>query len=174
MENRETAMKLRTLIVFAACILSGCASRPLGPSSSTGSAPSTSNTNSTGTGNANKIPSSQANSIEAYKREVANRIAATNANKVYLDNPQALLRAVIVVRYVVSADGRLLSAEIQRSNHDKFAENTALACLQNSAPFPKPASHLLRGGRLEVSETWLFNDDGRFQLRSVALPQQGE
>ena len=58
-----------------------------------------------------------------------------------------------------------------RANRDRETEATALASLRNSAPFPKPASHLLHRGQLDVSETWLFNNDGRFQLRSIAEAQ---
>jgi protein TonB len=49
-----------------------------------------------------------------------------------------------------------------------------LATLRTSAPFPKPAPHLLSNGRLELAESWLFNNDGRFQLRSIALAQMDE
>jgi protein TonB len=28
--------------------------------------------------------------------------------------------------------------------------------------------------RIALTETWLFNNEGRFQLRSLALPQQNE
>jgi protein TonB len=33
---------------------------------------------------------------------------------------------------------------------------------------------LLRQGRLEILESWLFNADGRFQLRSIAEPQMDQ
>jgi protein TonB len=62
-------------------------------------------------------------------------------------------------------------SEIVRSNRDGEAEATALATLRRTAPFPKPASHLLRRGHVEITETWLFNNDGRFQLRTIAQPQ---
>ncbi|MFZ6862204.1 TonB family protein [Undibacterium sp. Ji67W] len=117
---------------------------------------------------------SAADSVDNYKVEIASRIAQMNANFVYPGNPQSMLRSVVVVHYVLAADGRLVKAEIVRSNQDKYAETTALASLQNSAPFPPPNPRLLRGGRFDVSETWLFNDDGRFQLRSIALPQASE
>ena len=120
------------------------------------------------------VGSSSASSIDSYKSEIAARISQINANLVYQDNPQAMLRAVIVVHYVLDADGRLLKAGIVRSNQDKVAENTALASLKNSAPFPSPSPRLLKGGRFDASETWLFDDDGRFQLRSIALPQRTE
>lgn len=116
-------------------------------------------------------PVSTAATLDDYKRDLARRISQLNASRVFPGRPQALLRSVVVVRYVVDDQGRLLRSEIMRSNRDREAEATALATLRSAAPFPRPAAHLMRKGRLEVSETWLFNNDGRFQLRTVALPQ---
>lgn len=114
------------------------------------------------------------NTVEGYKRDLAQRITEVNSIKVYTVRPQALLRSVVVVRYSVDGGGRLLRSEIMRSNRDRETEATALASLRNAAPFPKPASHLLRQGKVEFSETWLFNNDGRFQLRTLALPQMDQ
>ncbi|GAC1414671.1 MAG: hypothetical protein NVSMB6_16850 [Burkholderiaceae bacterium] len=117
---------------------------------------------------------STARTIDAYKRDIALRITEVNSTKVYAGQPQALLRAVIVVKFWVDGSGKLLRNEIVRSNHDTAAEATALSTLRNTAPFPKPAPGLLRNGRVELSETWLFNKDGRFQIRSVAQAQMSE
>jgi protein TonB len=112
--------------------------------------------------------------VHAYKVALANHIAAANGNRMYVGRPQALLRSVVVVKYAVDGEGKLLRSEIMRSNRDRTAEATALTTLRNSAPFPRPASHLLQRGRLELAETWLFNNDGRFQLRSTAQQQMNE
>jgi protein TonB len=117
---------------------------------------------------------SSAGTVDAYKYDLAQHINAANASRVYSSRPQALLRSVVVLRYAVDARGHLVHSEIVRSNRDSETEATALASLRNAAPFPKPAAHLLRRGKLEVSETWLFNNDGRFQLRTTALPQMAE
>ncbi len=117
---------------------------------------------------------SAANNISAYQRELALRISEINASLVYAERPQALLRSVIVLRYHLNADGKLIRSEIVRSNHDKNTETIALASIGRASPFPKPAPHLLRNGKLEITETWLFNNDGRFQLRTIALPQMSE
>jgi protein TonB len=117
---------------------------------------------------------STARSLNAYKADLAQRISEVNSTHVYTDRPQALLRSVIVVSFTVDRNGNLVRSQILRSNHDRSNEQTALAALRNSAPFPKPAPQLLRNGRVEVAESWLFNDDGRFQLRSLAQEQQGE
>lgn len=117
---------------------------------------------------------STATTLDDYKRGLAQRIVTVNSSEVYIGRPQALLRAVIVLKYFVNADGQLLRADIMRTNRDRKAEATALATLRRAAPFPKPDSKFLRRGEVEIAESWLFNDDGRFQLRSIAEQQMGE
>jgi protein TonB len=118
--------------------------------------------------------SSKSLTLNGYKRDLALRITQKNSNSTYSGRPQALLRSVIVLKYVINTDGKLLRSEIIRSNHDKITENTALSSIGIAAPFPKPVSQLLSNGKLEITETWLFNSDGRFQLRTIALPQMDE
>jgi protein TonB len=117
---------------------------------------------------------STARTVTGYKEDIAHRIAETSSTKVYIERPQALLRSVIVLKFVIDANGRLVRSDISRSNHDSATETTAVASLRNAAPFPKPPANLLQNGRIELSETWLFNNDGRFQLRSIAQPQMNE
>ncbi|MGS0741823.1 energy transducer TonB family protein [Glaciimonas sp. GG7] len=117
---------------------------------------------------------SNTTSIEDYKRYLAQRIVAVNSTNVYIGHPQALLRAVIVLKFYVDADGKLLRTEVMRTNNDHAAETVALSSVKNAAPFPKPESQLLRRGEIEISESWLFNNDGRFQLRTLAEAQMGE
>ncbi|MBO9535633.1 TonB family protein [Herbaspirillum sp.] len=121
-----------------------------------------------------RAATSTATTVEGYKQDLARRISQVNFASVYAERPQALLRSVIVLKYVVDRDGNLVRSEILRSNRDRQAEASALGSLKNTAPFPKPPEALLRQGRIELSESWLFNNDGRFQLRSVALAQMGE
>lgn len=158
-------MKARIAIYLAAGTLAGCASHSGDIGS--GKASDTQTQKSA----AQRGTVSDASTYEAYKRDLAHRIAQVNATKVYSGRPQALLRSVVVVKYVVDAHGNMVKSELIRSNHDHETEATALASLKSSLPFPKPASHLLRGGKIEISETWLFNNDGRFQLRTIAQPQ---
>ena len=160
-------MKSTIAYILAAATLAGCASRTEEKvPASAARVP-----NATSARPAPSAPSSGALTLSGYKRDVALRIADINAAKVYAGRPQALLRSVVVVKYVVDANGRVLRSEILRSNHDRVTETAALHSLQSAAPLPRPASHLLRNGQLESVETWLFNNDGRFQLRTIAEPQ---
>lgn len=158
-------MQARLLILTAGCLLAACSSAP--PDSRKSKVevrqPPEQKTSPT-----------QAQTLLAYKEELARRITQANADQVYAGRPQALLRSVIVLKYLLNADGKLLHSEIVRSNRIRASETTALSSLNNAAPFEKPPAHLLRNGKLELVETWLFNDDGRFQLRTIALPQLGE
>lgn len=146
-------IKNRLLLLSAVLLLAACGSAP----------PEKVGTTSDGT--------SKADSAEEYRIALAQRITQTNSIKVYIGRPQALLRSVVVIKYVVDAKGSLVRSEIFRSNHDRVTESTALSSLRVAAPFPKPAPELLRNGRMELMETWLFNNDGRFQLRTIAEPQ---
>lgn len=120
------------------------------------------------------IATSKSRTLPDYQKELAVHISQRNAPHIYVTQPQALLRSVIVIKFVLDAQGKLLSRDILRSNKDKETEQIALASLSRAQHFPVPLTSWLRQGKLELIETWLFNTDGRFQLRTIALPQAGE
>jgi protein TonB len=160
-------MTTRTPLLLAAVMLAGCSQVPLAETATTPrSRIEQVDTTRDGT--------STAATVDSYKTDLAQRIYAVNSTQVYTTRPQALLRSVVVLKYTVDSGGNLVRSEVARSNHDRTTEATALATLRKSAPFPKPSPHLLRNGRLEMHESWLFNNDGRFQLRSLALVQMEE
>ena len=75
--------------------------------------------------------SAAASNISAYQRELALRISQLNSSLVYPERPQALLRSVIVLRYHLNAEGKLMRSEIVRSNHDKNTETIAAGHLHS-------------------------------------------
>ena len=160
-------MKTRIAIVITIAALAACASRKpeTAPPAASASRPAMTRVAP------ESGPASTARSVDDYKRELAKHISRLNESKVFPGRPQALLRSVVVLHYAIDSHGRLSFCEVLRSNHDRETVSTALASLRNSAPFPIPARRLLHHGRLELSETWLFNNDGRFQLRSIAQAQ---
>lgn len=114
---------------------------------------------------------SDARSLDAYKNVIAQHILAGNPDTVFSGQLPPMLPAIVVVNIGIDADGRLSKAVVQRSR-DAEASRVALASLRRVAPFPKPARLLRAGSRvLEFSETFLFNDDYKFQLRTLAGPQ---
>lgn len=163
-------MKTKRVFILAAIFLAGCTS-PSGEQKSQVVTPPKVVKVPGVTPPAPPPASPKAQAIEAYKEALARHITAANTAKVYGGRPQALLRSVVVVHFVLDGDGDLVRSEIVRSNRDKTTEATALASLRGAAPFPRPSTNLLARGRIEVWETWLFNNDGRFQLRTIAQPQ---
>ena len=116
---------------------------------------------------------SSASTPDAYKVEMAQRIYAASTD-ISSGRPQDLLRAVIVLNVTIDSNGWPGRIAIQRSPGDAEAEQRAIQSVQRGAPYARPSNALLRdAASFELSETWLFNDDGRFQLRSVAPTQAG-
>ncbi|WP_144111633.1 energy transducer TonB [Paraburkholderia sp. BCC1886] len=110
--------------------------------------------------------------LDQYREAVARRIIERNPSYVLRGTPQAMLRSLVVVTFTVDHSGRVLQSAVYRTNGDDEAESTALATLRRAAPLPQPPGKLLNGrGQLELFEDWLFNDDGKFQLREFASPQ---
>jgi protein TonB len=110
--------------------------------------------------------------LDQYKARVAQHIFERNPSLVLKGTPQAMLRSLVVVAYTVDRSGRVIRSAVYRTNGDDEAEATALASLRRASPLPVPPTRLLDGnGHLELFEGWLFNDDGKFQLRSAHSPQ---
>ncbi len=117
--------------------------------------------------------STKAAKEEDYKTQVARRIEDINASDITPGRPQAMLRSVVVVTFIVNRNGEVLRSSIYRTNGDDAAEHVAIATLRRAAPFPPPPKAMLnRAGQVELMEGWLFNTDGRFQLQTLAQPQQ--
>jgi protein TonB len=119
--------------------------------------------------------SSPENKQVDYKTQVAQRIEEVNAAVITPGRPQAMLRSVVVLTFVVGKRGEVLRASIYRTNGDDVAERVAMTTLKRSAPFPPPPKALLnRAGQVQLMEAWLFNNDGRFQLQTLAAAQKDE
>ncbi|RDJ97538.1 energy transducer TonB family protein [Paraburkholderia lacunae] len=110
--------------------------------------------------------------LDQYRSAVAQRIVERNPSYVLRGTPQAMLRSLVVVSFTVDSNGQVVQSAVYRTNGDDEAESTALATLRRAAPLPQPPGKLLNSrGQLELFEDWLFNDDGKFQLRTFASPQ---
>jgi len=77
---------------------------------------------------------------------------------------------VVVLQLTIDSRGALVDVRTLRTRNTALAAAAAKSA-RAAAPLPAPPRELLRGGRLEIAETWLYRDDGKFQVRSVAAPQ---
>lgn len=108
---------------------------------------------------------------ERYKQDVACHLSARNAQWLYGGRPPPMLKSVIVLSIHVDARGEPRRVAVLRSNGLRDLEQRARQSVRDASPLPLPERGLLRNGTAELTETWLFRDDGRFQLRSLALAQ---
>lgn len=110
-------------------------------------------------------------SVERYKEALARHILLHNAGYSFSGPLPMILPSVVVLRMSVNRQGQLTCLAVQRSRNAQ-ASQLALAAVQRSLVLPRPRNLIGPGEHaLAFSETFLFNDDFRFQLRSLAAPQ---
>ncbi len=112
------------------------------------------------------------NTIDDYKILVAQQILDANPAITFTGQLPPMLPAIVVVNISVDKNGDLRGVAIRRSR-DGEASRVALAAVKKAGPaLPKPL-HLLKHAHktLDFSETFLFNAQYHFQLRSLAGPQ---
>ena len=105
-----------------------------------------------------------------YKLAVARRIAQSNPQHLYEGPPPPMLKSVVVLTISVDAEGHPVRLRVMRGNGHRALEQLAVQSVQQAAPLPRPGD-VARRGLAEFNETWLFREDGRFQLRSTAEAQ---
>ncbi len=115
-----------------------------------------------------------AQSAEQVKADFARAVYQHSAAKVHNERPQPLLRAVVVLRIKLNEQNQW-HAEVFRDNPDQ--PEMTRAAMESVAQLPVPvgltpqAQQMLRNEGLV--EAWLFQNDGRFALKTLAKPQRG-
>ena len=115
-------------------------------------------------------PGASLAAVDRYKRDIAGEILKASPAITFEGTPPHLLRAVVVLQLTIDGDGAVQGIRTLRTPDDELAA-VAMRSVRAAAPLPAPPPELLRRGQFEVVETWLFRDDGRFQVRSLAEPQ---
>jgi protein TonB len=114
-----------------------------------------------------------AQSESDWRRALAQHILAVNREQVFEGRPPNPLKAVVVLELTVGADGRIQNASVMRApDHARDLGPVAVRTARAASPLPPPPRALLgRGTSVRFTETWLFRQDNRFQLRTVAQVQ---
>jgi len=109
--------------------------------------------------------------LDAYKTHVARHIVERNADRTFSGRLPPMLPAIVVVNITVDKEGQLTDVRVQRSR-DPDASRVALASMLRSGPLPRPEGLVAANTEaMTFSETFLFDRDYRFQLRTLAGPQ---
>jgi len=111
--------------------------------------------------------------LDSYKTQVARHVVQHNPEHDFNGKLPPMLPAIVVLEITVDEEGRMTEVAVQRSR-DPDASAVALAAMRRSAPLPRPARLANGNGKLTFSETFLFADRDRYQLRSLAGPQTAD
>jgi protein TonB len=111
--------------------------------------------------------------LDDYKTQVAQHVLQHNPDRSYTGKLPPMLPAIVVLEITVDRDGQLADVEVQRSRDDD-ASKIALDSMRRSTPLPPPQQLAAAGGKLKFSETFLFADSNRYQIRSLAGPQTAD
>lgn len=170
-QSRRYYLHLAALIFLA----TGCASDPppterFDTSVEAPSSQSAPGATATDVATAREAAVSYAN-VDRYKEILARHIVLRNADRTFSGPLPPVLPAIVVLRISVDRSGAITNMFVQRSRDDE-ASAVAMASLRRSGALPRP-HNLLKANEqdLTFSETFLFNEDYRFQVRSLALPQ---
>ncbi|MDH3319232.1 MAG: hypothetical protein OEO84_06010 [Betaproteobacteria bacterium] len=118
-------------------------------------------------------PPSVATTLAEYQREVAGLLQTANRGMVFQGPPPNPLRAVIVMRAEIDVLGEARRLDLVRAPwHDPWLAELVAQTMRQAEPLPRPSMKLLKGASsVTITETWLFDYEGRFRLRSLSLPQ---
>ena len=110
--------------------------------------------------------------LEAYKRAFAERVAHASPD-LFREPVPPMLKSVVVLDITIDREGRVAHVEVRRSNGYKALENRAMDSVRRAAPYASPSRQVRRGdGTVNFLETFLFRDDGRFQIRTLVADAQ--
>jgi protein TonB len=113
------------------------------------------------------------NSVDDYKLDAAIQIAQFNAEHTFTGRLPPKLSAVVVLRITVDEGGRISDVWVQRAPEgDDLASKIAMASMHRAGVLPRPLNLAHATDRsLSYSETFLFNADNQFQIRTLAPVQ---
>jgi hypothetical protein len=157
---------IKFTVTTALALLAGCASSPMPPypgPPAAGGAPAPGVVPAPAQGQA------PARSWADYRLRAAGRIVQANGGQTFTGPLPEALQAIPVLQIQLNADGSVRAIDILR--RPRFAPETlqmAMDAIRRAAPFG-PVSHLPRPW--QFNETFLYNDDLKFQLRSLVEGQ---
>lgn len=146
-----------------ALLLTACAS----PRPAPGNVGLTSPTRST-----TPAPGASANIAPGYRLDAAKHLYGQNRERIYAGVMPHYLRAVGVLEMGVDARGQIDKLRWLRApSHAPEVMAEIERLVRQAAPFPPPSPSALQGGSARVVETWLWDQSGRFQLRTLSEGQ---
>ncbi len=120
-------------------------------------------------------PVSSFRTVDDYKLHAARNVLRDNVKHTFSGKLPPMLPAIVVLRITVAENGSISKVVVQRPPAKDDGETAiALASIRRTM-LPRPYNLARERGRtLSYSETFLFNADMRFQLRTLAPIQTSD
>lgn len=110
--------------------------------------------------------------LDDYKIAFAEQVMAANPSLAFNDRLPPMMRSIVVLDISIDKDGDLKRVMVHRSRNNQASQLAVGAVKRAEKTLPKPGKLLPNKRKtLDFSETFLFNDQFKFQIRTLAGPQ---
>ena len=114
---------------------------------------------------------SMATTEKAYRRDAAEHLYNLNQHRIYPGKMPPMLQAVGVMQVELDGQGQVRQFNWLRApRHVPAVMAEIERTVRQAAPYPVPR----RLGRVQYTETWLWDKSGRFQLDTLTEGQRSE
>ena len=113
-------------------------------------------------------PQASATVNKLYRQDAAQHIYARNADRIYKGKLPPLLYAIGVLQVQIDAQGRIKNLHwMRKPTHAPEVVAEIERTVRAASPFPAPG----RTGAVSYTDTWLWDESGRFQLDTLTEGQ---
>ena len=160
-----------TIAAAVAALIAACSSTPLPPMAPVAPQPQPASPQ-TPVAPAPGAPSaktSNADNPRAYRKDAASHLYAQNRQRIYQGMLPPMLYAIGTLQVEIDGEGRVRSLHWMRApSHAPEVVAEIERTVRAAAPFPRP----VRMGKVVYTDTWLWDESGRFQLDTLTEGQQ--
>jgi periplasmic protein TonB len=112
---------------------------------------------------------SLATDARSYRKDAAAHLYEQNQTRIYKGTLPPLLYAIGVLEVEIDRRGTVVSIDWKRApNHAPEVMAEIEKTVQAASPFPAPS----KLGRVVYTDTWLWDESGRFQLDTLTEGQR--
>ncbi len=109
---------------------------------------------------------------DAVKKDFAKAVYTGSPEFVHDRNPQPLLRAVIVLSVKLDENNQWKAEVVRTNNEQPEMLARALETVRRAPVIPLTDEARAEMQRAGLMEAWLFDSDGRFQIKTLAKAQK--
>lgn len=116
-------------------------------------------------------PAPNSAAVKSYRQSAAQHLYAKNRDRIYKGMLPPMLYAIGVLQIQLDSQGRIKNLHwMRKPSHAPEVVTEIERIVRAAAPFP--ATH--QAGTMTYTETWLWDESGKFQLDTLSEGQLGQ